>query len=501
LSAILTITADTHTMHLPTLFASFTLVQAIAARSPRHVGNKRDYVVNAATRQRQRLDARAAQWGPPGWPSDTFPWGSADPFSHAPKKTHKSEAVAYATNAELTGQAGVSATASTLKTTTSTSEPTAKSTKSESATKTSTSVRAKDKSSAAEAASASSLKVTGSASASSSAAAPTPASITATDSAALAAIASASAASSVASTAATSTHTFQRAGPTLIPQNANTTSTSTLKLSTTFRLLLTASEFGVDGTGLPDVNFDIGESYAGLLPVSTKPGEPRQLYFWFFPSANPLGQEEITIWLNGGPGCSSLEGFFQENGPVLWQYGNHDYLNTKLSESLYTNEKSCRHIPSRAQSVYVVSRSSDNSVFIPDFLPSRINLTSMIWVEQPVGTGFSQGVPDATNETTVAAEFLGFFKNFIDTFGLQNKRIYITGESYAGYYVPYIADAMLNAKDSTYYDLQSIMIYDPSTSYNVVQEQSQSLSTAYTWTPGLTTPAKQSPCCPLSRPT
>lgn len=107
------------------------------------------------------------------------------------------------------------------------------------------------------------------------------------------------------------------------------------------------------------------------------------------------------------------------------------------------------------------------------FLPPRVNLTSMIWVEQPVGTGFSQGVPDATNETTVATEFLGFFKNFIDTFALQNKRIYITGESYAGYYVPYIADAMLNTKDTTYYDLQSIMIYDPSTSYNVVQEQSE----------------------------
>lgn len=79
--------------------------------------------------------------------------------------------------------------------------------------------------------------------------------------------------------------------------------------------------FVVNGTGIPDVDFDIGESYAGLLPISSNPKEDRKLYFWFFPTANPLGQEEVTIWLNGGPGCSSLEGFLQENGPFLWQYG------------------------------------------------------------------------------------------------------------------------------------------------------------------------------------
>ena len=97
----------------------------------------------------------------------------------------------------------------------------------------------------------------------------------------------------------------------------------------------------------------------------------------------------------------------------------------------------------------------------------------MVWVEQPVGTGFSQGKPTATNETQVAAQFLGFFKNFVDTFGLQNRKIYITGESYAGYYVPYIADAMLNTNDTRYYDLESIMIFDPTTSYDAIQEESE----------------------------
>jgi len=99
----------------------------------------------------------------------------------------------------------------------------------------------------------------------------------------------------------------------------------------------------------------------------------------------------------------------------------------------------------------------------------------MVSVEQPVGTGFSQGTPTATDEKDVAKAFLGFFKNFLDTFGLQDRKIYITGESYAGYYVPYIADAMLNAKDKKYYDVEGIMIYDPSTSSDVVQEQSETL--------------------------
>ncbi|KAI4191778.1 MAG: hypothetical protein LQ348_003430, partial [Seirophora lacunosa] len=197
-------------------------------------------------------------------------------------------------------------------------------------------------------------------------------------------------------------------------------------------LKLTIQEFVVNGTAIPDVDFDIGESYAGLLPISSASNETRELYFWFFPSANPLASDEITIWLNGGPGCSSLEGLLQENGPFLWQYGT----------------------------------------FAPVKNPyTWVNLTNMVWIEQPVGTGFSQGTPTATNEDEVAEQFLGFFKNFVDTFALQGRKVFITGESYAGYYVPYIANAMLNANDTTYYDVRSIMIYDPSTSTDAVQEQ------------------------------
>lgn len=145
------------------------------------------------------------------------------------------------------------------------------------------------------------------------------------------------------------------------------------------------------------------------MPISKAANETRELYFWFFPSENTEASDEILIWLNGGPGCSSLEGLFQENGPVIWQYGT-----IKPVANPYT----------------------------------WVNLTNVVWVEQPVGTGFSQGVPSATSEEDVAEQFLGFWKNFMDTFDLKGRKVFITGESYAGYYVPYIADAMFNKNDT-----------------------------------------------------
>ncbi|KAI3393784.1 hypothetical protein diail_3605 [Diaporthe ilicicola] len=190
----------------------------------------------------------------------------------------------------------------------------------------------------------------------------------------------------------------------------------------------TTSKFVVNGTAIPDVDFDVGESYAGSIPLTN--GTDGNLFFWFFPSENPAAEKEILIWLNGGPGCSSLEGFLQENGPFLWQYGTY-----KPVANPYSWHK----------------------------------LTNVVWVEQPVGTGFSQGIPTATSEEDVAKQFMSWFKNFVDTFAMQGYSVYITGESYAGQYVPYIASAMLDANDTTYYNVSGIMIYDPSIAYDYLQ--------------------------------
>ena len=82
-------------------------------------------------------------------------------------------------------------------------------------------------------------------------------------------------------------------------------------------------------------------------------------------------------------------------------------------------------------------------------------------IADSVGTGFSIGTPTATSEEDIAAEFVKFFKNFQEIFGIKNYKIYVTGESYAGRYVPYIANEMLEQNDSCYYDVNGILMYDP----------------------------------------
>jgi len=86
----------------------------------------------------------------------------------------------------------------------------------------------------------------------------------------------------------------------------------------------------------------------------------------------------------------------------------------------------------------------------------------MVWVDQPAGTGFSPGPPTVNDETDVANQFMDFWKRFVDTFDLHGRKVYITGESYAGQYIPYIASAMLDQEDTTYFNVKGVQINDPS---------------------------------------
>lgn len=98
-------------------------------------------------------------------------------------------------------------------------------------------------------------------------------------------------------------------------------------------------------------------------------------------------------------------------------------------------------------------------------------MTNILWVEQPVGVGYSQGTPNITDEVGLANEFRGFYKSFVDLFGLYNWKTYVTGESYAGFYVPYIADSFIHANDTKYFNLAGISINDPIIGDETIQQQ------------------------------
>lgn len=57
--------------------------------------------------------------------------------------------------------------------------------------------------------------------------------------------------------------------------------------------------------------FDTQQQYTGWVNI---PGDyPTNTFFWFIGARSPTSQ--LTIWLNGGPGTSSMYGLFTENGP------------------------------------------------------------------------------------------------------------------------------------------------------------------------------------------
>ncbi|OCH94836.1 alpha/beta-hydrolase [Obba rivulosa] len=165
---------------------------------------------------------------------------------------------------------------------------------------------------------------------------------------------------------------------------------------------------------LPNVTFSLPHSYAGSIPVN-RPGHPNDtLFFWGFDRqgangslANASSTDPWLLWLNGGPGSSSMIGLFTEHGPI-----------------------------------HVLA----NNTLVPNGF-SWTNLVDAIYVDQPVGTGFSTA--DATgfiaDEDQMADDFLGFLSNLVKIFpGLSTRPLYLTGESYAGTYIPYITKGIFS---------------------------------------------------------
>ncbi|KAJ4973632.1 hypothetical protein NE237_006806 [Protea cynaroides] len=146
---------------------------------------------------------------------------------------------------------------------------------------------------------------------------------------------------------------------------------------------------------------------SGYLPISSTTSSA--MFFAFYEAQKPdfnLSQTPLLVWLQGGPGCSSLLANFFELGP--WR------LNPKQI-------------------------GSNNTDLEPN--PGAWNRKfGLLFLDNPIGAGFSIASSPAEiprNQYTVAKHLIAALTSFISSNPLYKSRpLYITGESYAGKYVP-----------------------------------------------------------------
>lgn len=144
----------------------------------------------------------------------------------------------------------------------------------------------------------------------------------------------------------------------------------------------------------------LDEDYkTGLLSMSNND----DMFYWLFRSRGSPSTDPLVIWLTGGPGCASEVALFYENGPYT--------INDDLS--LNPNAQAWNQV------------------------------SNLLYVDQPIGTGFSRCSSifhyDST-EDEIAANMFTFIQEFLVANPDFNGRdFYITGESYAGHYIPAIA--------------------------------------------------------------
>lgn len=182
----------------------------------------------------------------------------------------------------------------------------------------------------------------------------------------------------------------------------------------------------------PTLPFKTKNSWAGNIAVSGPTfSQNAALYFWLWGKDDKDAGDDLVIWLNGGPGCSSLGGMVQENGPFLYE---------SVKEKPYANPY------------------------------SWTKAANILYVEQPVGVGFTKGTAKLTNEKQIAEEFASFLDNFYKAFPeLSKKKLWITGESYAGMYIPYITNHLYTR--ATTPQLQGAIINDGTFTDIVNQEE------------------------------
>ena len=160
--------------------------------------------------------------------------------------------------------------------------------------------------------------------------------------------------------------------------------------------------------------------WAGALPskqysgyLSFGPSSRKHIHYYYVESTgkNPADPKTPTVlWMNGGPGCSSLDGWYYEHGPFRNEKGN--------ATKLVANPASWAKV------------------------------ANMIYIEAPVGVGFSYSdlpsVDYKQNDDISSQDNLHAVETFFRSYPeLKSHPFYIAGESYGGVYVPTLAEAVL----------------------------------------------------------
>ncbi|XP_008802653.3 serine carboxypeptidase II-3-like [Phoenix dactylifera] len=174
--------------------------------------------------------------------------------------------------------------------------------------------------------------------------------------------------------------------------------------------------------GQPEgVDFD---QYGGYVTVDAESG--RALFYYFAEaaaSADP-SSKPLVLWLNGGPGCSSLGyGAMEELGPFRVM-------------------------------------SDGKTLFRNPYAWNRV--ANVLFLESPAGVGFSYSNTtsdyDKSGDSRTAADAYVFLENWMERFPeYKGRDFFIAGESYGGHYVPQLAHTILQ-HNNTSINLRGIMI-------------------------------------------
>eukprot|EP01130_Rhizamoeba_saxonica_P017209 TRINITY_DN8242_c0_g1_i1.p1 TRINITY_DN8242_c0_g1~~TRINITY_DN8242_c0_g1_i1.p1 ORF type:complete len:620 (-),score=104.79 TRINITY_DN8242_c0_g1_i1:47-1906(-) len=180
-------------------------------------------------------------------------------------------------------------------------------------------------------------------------------------------------------------------------------------------------------------NISGGDQWSGYIPINDS--DQSSLFYWFIESENNPARNPLIIWLNGGPGCSSLIGLFEENG--YWRFDpNTDSLLLRVNPNRWTK------------------------------------IGSVLYIDQPVGTGYSflkNAHEYKTNATLAIKQLSRFLNEWFELFPVYyGNPLYIAGEGYSGKIIMRLAWNLLFGDDSKV-NLQGLIIGDGSIDPRVQQ--------------------------------